>query len=107
MATTVEKIMRAQGYEATSTGGGCYTWFRPTDDGSVLWICTYDNALEGDPDAAEWYVGRHSDINGGFVQCDDFLPLADALALAPRIASPKGRDGEVQVTLPRHAFEGG
>lgn len=100
----VETIMTAQGYEAHSTGGGCWTWMRQTDDGSMLWICTYDNALCGDPDTAEWYVGRHSDINGGFVQCEDFLTLAEALAIAPRVASPKGQDGEVQVTLPRSEF---
>jgi hypothetical protein len=109
MATTVETIMRAHGYDDTSTGGGCYTWWHPTDDASVLWICTVENSLDGDPDIAEWYVGRHSQDDGGFIQCSDFLTLADALALAPRIPSPVRRvdSGEVQLTLSRAELERG
>jgi hypothetical protein len=98
---TVAEIMRQEGYEAASTGGGCWTWARPTDDGSVLWICTYDNALEGDPLAVEWYIGRHSDVDAGFVQCFDLFTLAHALALAPRLGSPKALGAELQVTMHR------
>ncbi|HTI78963.1 MAG TPA: hypothetical protein VL614_00780 [Acetobacteraceae bacterium] len=101
---SARKVILAHGYAAQPTGGGCWAWMRATNDGSTLWICTIDNGLDGDVEKPDWYIGRHSDVDTGFVQCDDVLTLGDALALAPRLETPK-RGSEVQLTVPRAAID--
>ena len=76
--------------------GGNWAWVRPTDDGSVLRICTSEGSLDSDPEVADWYLGRYNVDEDGCVECDEFMTLADALAFAPRIPSPLNHIGEVQ-----------
>jgi hypothetical protein len=99
--TTVEKIMSSHGYDTHHTGGGYWVWQRQTEDGSNLWIATSELGLECDPDEPAWSVGRYNN-EGGAVQCDDYVPLADALAIAVHLAPPRGK---AKIAIPRKDLE--
>lgn len=102
-STELDDIMAAEGFDTAPSGGGSWTWSRPTPDGSAIWICTIEQSIDGEPEEREWYVGRHSE--GGRVACSDVLTLAEALALAERIPSPLTAEGGVQKTMSRREIE--
>jgi len=83
----IDRLMTSHGYEPRSTGHRAWTWSRQADDDSVLWICTYEDALYGDPDEADWCASRRSQTGEMIAQCDRLVTLADALELAPRLQS--------------------
>jgi hypothetical protein len=82
----IERRMTTNGYEAARVDGRFWAWRRKLADGSELRVCTIDHDLDGDPDAEEWYCGRHADA--GAIGCDDALTLARAMALAKLLPSP-------------------
>jgi len=104
----IEQTMISHGYAVASIGRGEWGWIRPTADGSVLRICTWDGQLGTDPDEpdeTEWYVGRFDDASARHKHCEDYLSLADAIALAPRIPTPKGQPTDGATPISRAALE--
>jgi len=84
---TVDDIMAAIGFEATEAGGGNWMWSKSIADGSRLCICTVEHSIDGEPEVAEWYIGRHSD-DATFVECNEAMNLADAITLVEHLPSP-------------------
>jgi hypothetical protein len=92
--------LRNAGYDVIHTGGGCLAWMRPLTDGGESYILiTNDVDIEGDPDAAEWVVGRYN--GDDFIDIDQGFTLADAIRIADQLPppNPSGR-GIVQATFP-------
>jgi hypothetical protein len=61
-ASPVGKIMTAQGWEISHTGGGCLAWEKTTDN-AYVWICDQDQGLgddASDPETVDWLVGVYS-----------------------------------------------
>ena len=84
--TSCAEIATRAGYEAISTGGGCWAFSKNLTDETYIMISAGDSIGE-DPDAREWIVGRHG-RDGGFVDIDTLMTLQEALDLAPRVPSP-------------------
>jgi hypothetical protein len=84
----VDRTMREHGFKPHSDGKHI-VWQWDFGGGSTVWISHHDTKwgynLWGDPRAAAWLVIRN-DAGGGWVQSGDRMTLADALALAPRMA---------------------
>ncbi|MDE2101423.1 MAG: hypothetical protein KGL39_29520 [Patescibacteria group bacterium] len=73
------KLMNEAGFDVWSTGGGCEAWGKslPDDQGSLM-ICTDDQGIDGDRDAAIWQIGRY-DQEGSFTNVEQTFTLAQAL----------------------------
>lgn len=81
VAPAVAVPLRAAGYEAVHTGGGCLAWMRllaEEKDSHIL--ITSDADVDGDPAAAEWIVGRYD--RDDFICLDESFTLAEAIRIA-------------------------
>lgn len=91
------------GYEVVHTGGGCLAWMRllaAETDSHIL--ITSDADVDGDPDAAEWIVGRYDEND--FVCLDEGFTLAEAIRVADLLPAPNPTGhGFVQETFPNLA----
>jgi hypothetical protein len=98
----ITALMKHLGYATYNTGGGCTAWCRNLPDGSYILITNGDNGLYEKPEAITWTVGRYADDHdyGSFIQVDDFMTLAEALATANFIPLPV----DTQTTIPRSAL---
>lgn len=104
----VRAIMEGAGYAVTSTGGGCMAWFRQTQDGGHVLICTTSNRLYAGPQQTAdeskvdrsytdgWLVGRYSH-NGAFLNFSPII-LGEALAVAEVLPDPDGHELEGTVS---------
>lgn len=90
---TVSEPLRAAGYVVYHTGGGCLTWYREINEVEYLWISWYD-ALDGDPEAAEWSVGRYHD-DGGWINLNQLFTLREAIEVAAKLPAPRRVDGSM------------
>lgn len=86
---TVAPRMREAGWTVAHTGGGCMAWDKPAPCGYV-WITNEGNALEGDPAAREWYVGRYNDGAEGEAGIGP-VTLDEALAAVDQLPDPGAR----------------
>ena len=78
-ASPVAEIMAANNFAAEHTGGGCLAWQRPVNDtGWYITICDEGNGL-GDTADEPFMVGLYHQ-HGEFIDCENTLPLADAMA---------------------------
>lgn len=75
----LDKLMKAAGFTAHNTGGGCMAWRKERDDHHVL-ITVGDSGLYANPDHAVWMAGIYSSAEHGEVRED--ITLADAIKWA-------------------------
>lgn len=89
----VSEPLRAAGYVVYHTGGGCLAWFLELSEDEYLLI-TWNDSLDGDPEAAEWAVGRYHD-DGGWVNLNQSFTLREAIEVAARLPAPRRVDGSM------------
>jgi hypothetical protein len=87
-ATEVGKIMAANGYTVSHTGGGCLCWERTLADGHYLWICDLGNGLGTHPNE-EYLVGVYN-ADGAFDN-ESASNLGAALAWCAKRATDPAR----------------
>lgn len=81
--------LTAAGWDKQHTGGGCMAWERPAENG-YIWLTNEGTALEGDRDAAEWYVGRYNAALEGEASIGA-VTFAEALAAVDKLPDPGAR----------------
>lgn len=92
------KIALDAGFEIYHTGGGCLALRK--DDGDHYWMITVneDASIDGNPEEAEWVVGRYFESEHAdafrWILLEEPITLAQALSVYAKMPEPKN-DEEV------------
>lgn len=92
----VRGALEGAGFHALDIGDGCLAWCRSLHDETHV-LVSANNALDADPEAAEWIAGRYSDT-GGFIEVNG-LTLPQALDAAAVLPVPVRADGSLVEAL--------
>lgn len=100
--TALMRRMQMDNFQTSHTGGGCFAWERPTDDGGWVWITEESGSALGawkERNKRVWLIGRYSSDMDDWITVDS-ITLPEALRLADTLRAPKPEENIMLAGIP-------